>query len=303
MTRRRITAGIAGLGVLLVLGALVFVSTGSYNVAASTPHTRLTRWLLNTVQERSVAVRADEIPSPPPLDSGMVRHGFEEYNAMCAACHGAPGMERGAVGKGMNPEPPDLAEEVAEWSDRELFWITKHGIKLAGMPAFGITHSDEELWGVVAFLRRLEHVSPEEYRRMAADADAHAEPHGDEVQPQVAMHGTVESPHAATQEASAAPMEHAHPADAGRPRAGAPTPSQPVGPSMDHTRMQRREGVAERPAADATQIDTEATEKLKALAAGLMRDPIVMGRIRTDSALRRRWEDEDVRRQLTTPRR
>jgi hypothetical protein len=34
----------------------------------------------------------------------------------------------------------------------------------------------------------------------------------------------------------------------------------------------RRESVAERPAADSTQIDAAATEKLKALAAELMRD-------------------------------
>jgi mono/diheme cytochrome c family protein len=294
MTRRHIAAGIAGLGVLLLLGALVFISTGSYNVAASTPHTRLTSWLLNTMQERSVAVRADDTPSPPPLDSAMVQHGLEEYQAMCATCHGAPGVERGALGKGMNPEPPDLAEQAAEWSDRELFWITKHGIKLAGMPAFGATHTDEELWGIVAFLRRLEHISPEEYRRMAAEADAHAEAHGDEAQPRVAMHGTVES------ETGAAPMEHTHAAGADRRDADAQAPSRPVKPSMDHARMQRGRGVAERPAAASAQADTAATQKLKTLAAELMRDTTVMGRIRTDSALRRRWEDENVRRQLTT---
>lgn len=220
---------------------------------------------------------------------------------MCAACHGAPGVERGALGKGMNPEPPDLAAEAAEWSDRELFWITKHGIKLAGMPAFGVTHSDEEVWGIVAFLRRLEHISPEEYRRMAAEADAHPETHGDEVQPRVAMHGTVESSQGAAAEPGAAPMGHTHAADAGRPRGGAQAPSQPVKPAMDHARMQRRRGVAERPAVDSAQIDTGATQKLKTLAAELIRDSVVMRRIRTDSALRRRWEEENVRRQLTAP--
>jgi hypothetical protein len=110
----------------------------------------------------------------------MVQRGFEEYQAMCATCHGAPGSERGALGKGMNPEPPDLAEEAAKWSDRELFWITKHGIKLAGMSGLGVTHSDEELCRIVAGLRRLEHISADEYRRLTAQAGAHPDAHGAE---------------------------------------------------------------------------------------------------------------------------
>src|SRR5919106_723020 len=174
MTKRRLAAGLAAIGLLLALGTVVLVATGAYNIAASAPHTRFAQWLLNTVQERSVTVRADDVPTPPPIDSEMVRHGFEEYRAMCATCHGAPGVERSELGKGMNPEPPDLAEEAAEWSDRELFWITKHGIKMAGMPAFGVTHSDEELWGIVAFLRRLQSLSPDEYRRVAAETATHA---------------------------------------------------------------------------------------------------------------------------------
>lgn len=33
----------------------------------------------------------------------------------------------------------------------------------AGMPTFGPTHSDDEIWGIVAFLGRLAAMSPEEY--------------------------------------------------------------------------------------------------------------------------------------------
>jgi hypothetical protein len=63
----------------------------------------------------------------------------------------------------ITPTPPDLAKSVGQWSDRELYWIIKHGIKLAGMPAFGPTHSDEELWALAAFLRRLPETTPEQY--------------------------------------------------------------------------------------------------------------------------------------------
>jgi mono/diheme cytochrome c family protein len=126
-----------------------------------------------------VAVRADDVSEPPAFDSTMVSHGFDHFRSMCVVCHGAPGVERGELGKGITPTPPELSEEAAEFTTRELFWITKHGIKMAGMPAFGTTHSDEEIWGLVAFLEELGGMSGEEYQRwesrFAASAPGGAE--------------------------------------------------------------------------------------------------------------------------------
>lgn len=165
---------------LLVLagGALAYVHSGAYDVSATKGHTALGRWVLDRTMDRSVAARAADLPEPPPEDTALLAHGFEHYHEMCVACHGAPGLERGEFGQGMMPEPPDLAEEGEELSTRELFWVTKNGIKLAGMPAFGPTHSDEEIWGIVWFVRRLAEMSPEEYQgwveRAEVDPDAPA---------------------------------------------------------------------------------------------------------------------------------
>jgi len=94
---------------------------------------------------------------------------------MCAGCHGGPGVERGETGKGMTPTPPDLAEEAGEWSDAELYWITEHGIKLAGMPAFGPTHSDEEIAMIAAFVRLLPEMTAEEYASRGSSDTASAD--------------------------------------------------------------------------------------------------------------------------------
>jgi mono/diheme cytochrome c family protein len=293
MKRRNVAvaaAAIAGFVLVLVLAALVFISAGAYNVAATAPHTSLTRWLLNTTQKRSVAARAGEIRSLA-LDSAMVRQGFEEYREMCVACHGAPGIERGALGKGINPEPPDLAKEAAEWSDGELFWITKHGIKLAGMPAFGVTHSDEELWGIVAFLRRLESMSPEEYRRLASEPATHAHAGMVETAPQAG---------AGTQEMDRSPADHSHTARASRPT-GVQAPRRGAMTEMSHGRMPGYRRPAEQHGAESAQVDVDATEKLQALAAELLRDSVVSARIRADSALRRRWENDSMGRPLARP--
>jgi mono/diheme cytochrome c family protein len=160
--RDSLIGALATIAVLVVAG-LIFVYSGAYNVAATEDHTAIGRWLLNTAQHRSVAVRAGGMAPAPAFDSALVAHGFEHYRDMCVVCHGAPGVERGEFGQGITPTPPDLSEEAAEWSAQELFWITKHGIKMAGMPAFGPTHSDEEIWGLVAFLQEMAGMSDEEY--------------------------------------------------------------------------------------------------------------------------------------------
>jgi hypothetical protein len=221
----------------------------------------------------------------------MLRHGFDEYREMCVACHGAPGVERGALGKGINPEPPDLAKESAEWSDRELFWITKHGIKMAGMPAFGITHSDEELWGIVAFVRRLESMSPEEYRRLAGEGETHAHAGMVETAPQAQV-GTREMDHDRTEHSGAG----------GAPRRTSARATSPGHmPGMAHGGLAGRQRTEDRPAAEPAQVDADATEKLKTLAAELLRDSVVSARVRADSALQRRWQNDNVRSQLATP--
>ncbi|HYE89973.1 MAG TPA: c-type cytochrome, partial [Terriglobales bacterium] len=127
--------------ILIAAGAwLGFVYSGVYNVAASDEHAPWTAWTLETISERSVKRRAGELPAPLPTDSAALLHGFEHYRAMCENCHAGVGVDRGEIGEGLNPRPPRLARSAAQWTDAELFWITKHGIKATGMPSFGATH-------------------------------------------------------------------------------------------------------------------------------------------------------------------
>lgn len=154
---------LAAVLVLTVCAGLWVVATGAYDVAATEDHWPITEQVLNTLQHRSIAARAGELPVPIPDDPAAIDHGFEHFHAMCVECHGAPGFDRGDSGQGMTPTPPRLEEEAGEWTDAELFRITKHGIRLAGMPAFGPTHTDEEIAGIVAFIRAMETMTEEEY--------------------------------------------------------------------------------------------------------------------------------------------
>lgn len=165
----------------LLFGGLYWAMyTGLYNVAATEPHAGFTQWALQTVMENSVRQRAQDIAVPQELLTARasVEGGFRNYREMCAMCHGAPGVDPSEVGKGLTPEPPDLAESTREWSAAELYWIVHHGIKMTGMPAFGPSHEDEELWALVAFVKELPSLTPEAYQAMERAAGGVPYRHG-----------------------------------------------------------------------------------------------------------------------------
>lgn len=163
---------IVGVLLLLVLAGLAFIYSGVYDVAASTPDAGLIAWALETTQHRSVhraAEAFEETAQVPDLeDPERIRNGFVHYYEMCVACHGAPGVPISEIGQGLNPYPPELASESEE--PAEMFWVVKNGIKMTGMPAFGVTHSDDEIWDIVAFMNRMPKLSPQQYQQMIEEA-------------------------------------------------------------------------------------------------------------------------------------
>jgi mono/diheme cytochrome c family protein len=151
----------------LAVGVAVFTWSGIYNVAATEPHWSVTVWFLNEARERSMSVHSRGISPPPLIEEKPVEIGFSHYHEMCRLCHGAPGIFPEEFAKGLNPKPPDLiSKDVRELSTAELYWVVKNGIKMTGMPAFGITHTEGELWALVALVKGLPDLKPEEYKAM-----------------------------------------------------------------------------------------------------------------------------------------
>ena len=176
---RGILAGI--IIAVLILAALIAVVavTGAYDVAADRPHTSPVAKFIAYARDRSIDARAEGIKAPPLDKPEMIAEGAEHYDAMCTGCHLAPGMKENEMRPGMNPKPPVLASFAAA-EPGEQFWIVKHGIKMTGMPAWGKTHSDEEIWNIVAFLQKLPKLSPQQYHALVKQAGGHHEHEGDE---------------------------------------------------------------------------------------------------------------------------
>lgn len=181
MTQQEKSAGF-GAGVLATLLAfiaiaLIVIYTGAYNVAATEDHTSLTRWAFETTMHNSVETRASDIQAPDSFSERSIAAGAAEYKAMCEHCHAGPGVDRAEWAKGMLPLPPHLADEAAEWSASEIFWLVKHGVKLSGMPAFGPTHGDETLWNIVAFVEQLPGMTAQEYAAFEGEHGGHSGGH------------------------------------------------------------------------------------------------------------------------------
>jgi len=87
-------------------------------------------------------------------------------------------MKENEMRPGLSPKPPVLASMPPEDAG-EQFWIVKHGLKMTAMPAWGLTHSDAEIWNIVAFLQQLSGMSPARYRTLTHNAEAHHEHMGD----------------------------------------------------------------------------------------------------------------------------
>jgi mono/diheme cytochrome c family protein len=176
---------VAALVVASLIGVgLGFIFSGVLNVAADDPHWAATQWLLEAARDRSIAARAGGIAVPPLDDPKLIAVGAEHYSEMCTKCHLAPGIKGSELRRGLYPRPPNLVEHGSDHGPQETFWIIKHGLKMTGMPAWGATHDDHDIWAIVAFLHKLPELSPEAYRAIVGaqsgderSHDAHGEHH------------------------------------------------------------------------------------------------------------------------------
>jgi len=161
--------------IIAVAAGVGFIYSGVFNVAATSKDSALLEWILETTRERSIESRSEVITVPDEAmlsKPEVIREGFEDYDEMCVVCHGAPGVDAGEARKGLNPEPPLLAKlkDISNDPPGEIYWIIKNGIKMTGMPAWGPTHSDDRIWAMVAFVKKLPTMSADQYQVMRYQA-------------------------------------------------------------------------------------------------------------------------------------
>src|SRR5215470_2247494 len=135
--------------VLLPAAAYFYFSTGSAPVATAAPpmpfEKMFARMALHARQEK-------EVPKTVPIaaDEANLLAGAQVYKEHCAVCHGLPLQPQTAIASGMFPKPPKLMEGKGVTDDPpgETYWKVSGGIRMTGMPGFGKTLSETQMWQV-----------------------------------------------------------------------------------------------------------------------------------------------------------
>jgi Cytochrome c. len=172
----KILAAIGALAVVFAVVAAVFFCGGFYSVAGTAEEPAIVKWVLTQVRTASIVRHAHDQPPSGFDDPAKVQAGAREFDEHgCVNCHGAPGVKWAKFSEGMHPDPPDLKEVVPEVTPSQLFWVIKNGINMTGMPGFGaVGATDEDIWAIVAFLKKLPNVSEADYKAWTAPLPAPA---------------------------------------------------------------------------------------------------------------------------------
>ncbi len=157
---------LAASGLLGVAGAAIVWRAGWYDIGATNQHWQAVHSLLEGGMRHSVQRRSAHI-AVPAMGQAQIRIGAAVYRDNCVQCHGAPGVAQNDLGKAMQPVPGPLMDVARRWRPAELYYITRHGIKMSGMPAWEFHLSEQELWGVVAFMQALPALSAPAYAQLA----------------------------------------------------------------------------------------------------------------------------------------
>jgi mono/diheme cytochrome c family protein len=189
---RRFFWGVLFTLLILIALPLILLGSGVLNMAATEGPGPLETTLAGWTVDRSVAMRAPDETNPFQDDQEAIDKGMVHYRAMCLQCHGAPDVKAHEFAAGLNPAPPELAQAAKDRKDGELFWIVKHGIRMTGMPAFGRSHSDDEIWQIVAFMREMDDLSEGQVAALR-EGEEHGHEHGEVAGPE-ADHAAGEGP-------------------------------------------------------------------------------------------------------------
>ncbi|MGH8132283.1 MAG: c-type cytochrome [Steroidobacteraceae bacterium] len=177
--------------VLITIVLSLFGYSGLYNIGADDHHWSLTYRIMQTVRDRSIHARSEDIKVPNLDDPKLILRGAGQYAAMCTGCHLAPGMQDSELRPGLYPQPPNLS--LVHVDPQDAFWVIKHGIKMSAMPAWGGSHDDPTIWSMVAFLQKLPGMTVAQYKAIVAKAPPDVDMDMD--QPKAVDHARIEPNH------------------------------------------------------------------------------------------------------------
>lgn len=151
------------LALVLVGGALVglgIAKLGLLSINADAEPSFLEKKIFPMAVRASVARRAAEQTNVEPPGNEDLMNGAEIYKAMCAQCHGQLNGRPSLLGASFYPPTPQLPGHATSYTEGQVFWLVKHGIRNTAMPAWRNLLSDADISKVAAFVKRLDGLPP-----------------------------------------------------------------------------------------------------------------------------------------------
>jgi thiosulfate dehydrogenase len=160
---RNFVAGVIVTILIALFAGYLLLESGFIPANADAKPGGLELWIAGTSLDETLRKQAPKGPNPIALTDANLIQGISLYGQHCAICHGTASgaVSASPVAKGLYPAPPQLADEgVEDDGEGESYWKIKHGIRLTGMPAWGRTMSDRQIWTLALFLKHMDKLPP-----------------------------------------------------------------------------------------------------------------------------------------------
>jgi thiosulfate dehydrogenase len=155
--------GVALTLAVALIGAFFLVRSGLIPANADAKPGRLETWIAGTSLDATLDREAPKGANPVALTEQNLLDGVGLFAQNCVVCHGSAkgAASPSPIAKGLYPTAPQLATDgVEDDPEGESFWKIKHGIRLTGMPAFGYSLSDRQIWTLALFLKHMDKLPP-----------------------------------------------------------------------------------------------------------------------------------------------
>jgi mono/diheme cytochrome c family protein len=166
---RQATFAILAVGLMAAGAALLWIARAN-GFSARTQPTAVERVVMQAVHWLSVPRAARAAVNPVAFSADVFSQSRAHFADHCASCHANDGSGNTELGRSLFPRAPDMRlAQTQDKTDGELYWIIENGIRLTGMPAWGVGGgNDIDTWKLVHFIRHLRELTPEQLKEMAA---------------------------------------------------------------------------------------------------------------------------------------
>jgi mono/diheme cytochrome c family protein len=163
------------LGIIATLAAIflagfIILKTGLVNFSADRPPSDTETHLAMSAVDASTDRHAPELKNPLAVNEETIVSGADLYMNHCAGCHGVPSNKDSVFANSFNPPVPVFFKDAPDMSENQNFYIIQHGIRWTGMPAWGKTLSDTQIWQLVTFLSNIEKLPPAAAQKLELQA-------------------------------------------------------------------------------------------------------------------------------------